>query len=74
VRASATADPGGMPTTTIVIVLELDGLADCPSGHASVAGSEPQEFHGWLGLATAIDALTQVERGTPHPFNEGAPT
>jgi hypothetical protein len=65
-----------MTTTTIVIVLELDALADCPSGHASVAGGERQAFHGWLGLATAIDALTQADDpGTdPYPFNEGAPT
>lgn len=49
-----------MSTTTIVIVLEHDDAADCPSGSATVAGGEPREFHGWLGLAAAITALTHA--------------
>lgn len=46
-----------MSISTIAIVLELDGTTDCPSGNAAAEGCEPQAFHGWLGLAAAIDAL-----------------
>jgi hypothetical protein len=57
-----TPDRDDMTTTSIVVVLELDLSADCPSGSAAVSGREPREFHGWLGLAAAINALA-----TPSP-------
>jgi hypothetical protein len=51
-----------MSTTTIEIVLELDAN-DCPTGTAAAAGQEPRRFHGWLGLVTAIGALTRSNGG-----------
>jgi hypothetical protein len=59
VPALAAPDPVGMTITTIVVVLELDDTADSPSGNATGPTGESQAFHGWLGLAAAIDVLTQ---------------
>lgn len=55
--AGLTTDSVGMSATTILILVELDDAADCPSGSATVPGGEPREFYGWLGLAAAIKAL-----------------
>jgi hypothetical protein len=71
VPEAVTADPAGMSTTTIVIVLDLDDAADCPSGSAAVAGGEAREFHGWLGLAAAIKALASGSLSTSTPLTEG---
>jgi hypothetical protein len=47
-----------MARTSITIVLELDPAAEVPAGSARLPGQAPRRFHGWLGLAEAIDALT----------------
>jgi hypothetical protein len=47
-----------MARTSITIVLELDPAADIPAGSARLPGETPRRFHGWLGLAEAIDSLT----------------
>jgi hypothetical protein len=52
-----------MSNATIVIVLDLDEPADCPHGTATAAGGESRDFHGWLGLAAAIEALTRTGHG-----------
>ena len=57
---AASPDHDGMTITTIHVVLELDDTTDCPSGTATAHGGEPRAFHGWLGLAAAIDALTRA--------------
>jgi hypothetical protein len=55
-RAIVTA----MAETSITIVLSLDGTTDSPSGSARLADGTEREFHGWLGLAEAIDALVRT--------------
>ena len=45
-------------SVTIVLVLELQPGADIPAGSARLPGGTPRRFHGWLGLAEAIDSLT----------------
>jgi len=65
-----------MSTATTVITLSLDETADCPSGTATTARGESRAFHGWLGLAAAIQALAGIgsrERGAPsvHTASEG---
>jgi hypothetical protein len=53
----------------------LDDAADCPAGLASVPGGEPRAFHGWLGLATAIQDLAGAGRAGPsEPGADCAPT
>jgi hypothetical protein len=49
-----------MSSTSIVIVLELElnQPADCPTGRIGLQGRATRVFHGWLGLAEAITALT----------------
>lgn len=47
-----------MARTSITIVLELDPAADIPTGSARLPGGTARRFHGWLGLAEAIDGLT----------------
>ena len=49
-----------MPQTTVTIVLELDQSADCPSGRARLRDGTTREFHGWLGLAAALDSLART--------------
>jgi len=49
-----------MAPTTITIVLELDVSTDCPSGSARLQDGIAREFHGWLGLATALDSLART--------------
>jgi len=46
-----------MARTTITIVLELDEATDCPSGSARLPDGTARTFHGWLGLAAALDSL-----------------
>jgi hypothetical protein len=48
-----------MGRTTITIVLELDESTDCPSGSARLQDGTAREFHGWLGLAAALDSLAR---------------
>ena len=54
-----------METTHTTIVLEIDEMADCPSGRAHLQGGPSREFHGWLGLTEVIDVLarTLVDNG-----------
>jgi len=47
-----------MSNNAVTIVLELDD-ADCPRGVATATGRAPREFHGWLGLASAMTALAR---------------
>ena len=49
-----------MARTTITIVLEFDRPADCPSGWARLQDGTAREFHGWLGLAAALDSLART--------------
>jgi hypothetical protein len=42
---------------SITIVLELDDTADTPVGSARLLDGPCRTFHGWLGLAEAIDSL-----------------
>lgn len=49
-----------MARTTITIVLELDASTDCPSGSARLQDGITREFHGWLGLAAALDSLART--------------
>ena len=60
----AGADEGaivvGMARTTITIVLELDEPTDHPSGSARLPDGTAREFHGWLGLAAALDSLART--------------
>jgi hypothetical protein len=49
-----------MAGTSITIVLELDEVTDSPSGYARLPDGMAREFHGWLGLAQAIDSLART--------------
>jgi hypothetical protein len=53
-------------TTTIVLVLDLDGVLDQPRGTAAANGST-REFHGWLGLASVIETLANQTAGAKPP-------
>jgi len=57
-----------MARKRITIVLELDQVHDTPSGRARLADGTARRFHGWLGLAEAIDALAGMDTR-----NDGAP-
>ena len=52
-----------MARTSITIVLELDEATDSPSGSARLADGTSRDFHGWLGLAEAIDSLARASVG-----------
>jgi hypothetical protein len=54
-----------MAATSITIVLELDETTDSPFGSARLPDGRSREFHGWLGLAKAIDALAGTARSHP---------
>jgi hypothetical protein len=54
-----------MTRTSITIVLELDLTMDSPAGRASTPGGPSREFHGWLGLTEAIDALGRAHMSDP---------
>ena len=45
-----------MAYTTLTIVLELEAAVDSPTGTARLPDGTSRTFHGWLGLAEAIDA------------------
>ena len=49
-----------MARTSITIVLELEEATDIPAGSARLPDGPTREFHGWLGLAEAIDALVRM--------------
>jgi hypothetical protein len=49
-----------MARTSITIDLELDEATDSPSGRACLPDGTAREFHGWLGLAAAIDSLARA--------------
>lgn len=51
---------GPMARKRITIVLELDQVDDSPSGRARLADGTARRFHGWLGLAEAIDSLARA--------------
>jgi hypothetical protein len=54
-----------MAGTSISILLELDGTTEHPAGRASLPDGTGRTFHGWLGLAEAIDSLVAVSVATP---------
>jgi len=51
-----------MTRTSITIVLELDQTVDALTGTARRADGTRRTFHGWLGLAEAIDVLVDLSR------------
>jgi hypothetical protein len=59
---------------SITIVFELDETSDRPCGSAHLPDGTSREFHGWLGLAEAVDALARAD-GDParghHQTNAG---
>ena len=59
-----------MPHTTVTIVLELDTSADCPSGCARFQDGTAREFHGWLGLAAALDSVVRTPGNTVPPAGD----
>ena len=65
-RAELTRDRDAMARTSITIVLELDETTDGPAGRARLPDGTPREFHGWLGLAEAIDSLARTSEGVSH--------
>jgi hypothetical protein len=56
-----------MAHTSVTIVLELDEMTDSPVGRARVPGGPCREFHGWIGLAAAIDSLARTHEGVGDP-------
>lgn len=59
-----------MARTSITIVLELDETADTPVGVARLPDGTSRTFHGWLGLAEAIDSLAVANaRSDAKPSN-----
>ena len=64
-----------MARTSITIVLELDETTDCPAGSARLPGGTSRDFHGWLGLAEAIDSLARTPTSvTPTDTSNGKET
>lgn len=64
-----------MARTSITIVLELDETAaDSPSGCARAEDGRSRDFHGWLGLTEAIDALVQPPDRSPTDTSNGKDT
>ena len=64
-----------MSKATIVIVVELEEQADCPTGSAISIDGRTRRFHGWLGAATAITELARLDGPDAHshtPTDEGA--
>jgi hypothetical protein len=49
-----------MASPSVTLVLELEDT-DTPSGTARLPGGRRRQFHGWLGLAAAINALTNPD-------------
>jgi hypothetical protein len=54
-------------TVTIEIVLDLEESLDHPRGTAALPDGTPRPFHGWLGLAAAIESLTEERRLLERP-------
>ena len=67
-----------MARTSVTIVLDVDHIEDCPSGTARLLEGPARSFHGWLGLAEAIDALVRTQTSVGHvdrePATEGSQT
>lgn len=63
-----------MARTSITIVLELDPATDIPAGSARLPGGTARRFHGWLGLAEAIDGLTGMSARSDATSMFGAAT
>lgn len=63
-----------MARTGVTIVLDLDPTADSPVGTARLPDGTHRAFHGWLGLAEAIDALAGIraERADSSPSPESS--
>ena len=53
-----------MARMCITIVLELDDETESPAGRAALADGTSRDFHGWLGLTEAIDALVRTNAGS----------
>lgn len=66
VPAATARDRDPVARRTITIVLELDEATGTPAGHARVPGGPSREFHGWIGLTEAIDALARTPEGVSH--------
>ncbi len=49
-----------MARTSITIVLELDEAVDSPRGSARLPDGTCRTFHGWLGLAEAVDVSAGI--------------
>ena len=67
-----------MARTSITIVLELDETSDHPAGSARLPDGPPRRFHGWLGLAEALDTLARAlgprrPRRTQRHLEDGQP-
>ena len=77
-RAGPCATVTFMARPSITIVLELDETTDSPSGSAHLPDGTTREFHGWLGLAEAIDVLgrqpQRVEAADPHTIRKETPS
>ena len=54
-----------MARTTVTIVFELDQASDCPSGSARLPDGTSRDFHGWLGLTEALNALARADGTEP---------
>jgi hypothetical protein len=53
-----------MASPCLTLVLELSET-DTPSGTARLPGGPRLEFHGWLGLASAITSLANSSEDGP---------
>ena len=62
VRVVQGGDRRRMAHATITIVLELEST-ECPSGSARLPDGTARKFHGWLGLAAALDSLARRAAG-----------
>jgi hypothetical protein len=60
-----------MSTARIVIVLDLDEVEDCPHGTATGVDGATRPFHGWLALASVIEALAHPNPGATAPLTDG---
>ncbi len=59
--------PMATARTSITIVVDLDEATDTPSGSARLPDGTAREFHGWIGLAEAIDALARIPQASHQP-------
>lgn len=49
----------------IELLLRIDSAADPIQGRLTAADDRSRAFHGWLGLAAAIEELTRPDGSTP---------